>query len=110
VTITGFETDVAVLLRILLATVLGGAIGWERETTGKAAGLRTHMLVCAGATLFIALGNLLAATFEVDEFIRADPLRIIEAIVAGVSFLGAGTIFVSRGERQVVGLTTAASI
>ena len=103
--------DVAILLRVALACVLAAAIGWEREYRGKAAGLRTHMLVGGGAVLFVSLTALLIRDFRfVSEDTQADPVRVIEAIVGGVSFLGAGTIFVSRGRHTVVGLTTAASI
>ncbi|MGH2351879.1 MAG: MgtC/SapB family protein [Chloroflexota bacterium] len=104
-------SDLAVLLDIVIALVLGGAIGWERERRGKSAGLRTHMLVAMGAALFVALGEHIIRQFGGQgESIRVDPLRIIEAIVTGISFLGAGTIFVSRGADHVQGLTTAASI
>ena len=89
---------------------MGGAIGWERESSGKAAGVRTHMLVAFAAALFVALGDHVLLTFsERGENIRADPLRIIEAVVTGISFLGAGMIFVSRGRDTVKGLTTAAT-
>lgn len=103
-------TDVSILARLLAALTLGGAIGWERESTGKAAGVRTHMLVALAAALFVALGDQFLLTFgERGEIIQADPLRIIEAVVTGISFLGAGMIFVSRGRDTVKGLTTAAT-
>lgn len=103
--------DVAVLLDLVIALALGGAIGWERERSGKSAGLRTHMLVAIGAALFVALGEDVVGRFAGQgESIRADPLRILEAVVTGVSFLGAGTIFVSRGPQRVTGLTTAAAL
>ncbi|WP_420473757.1 MgtC/SapB family protein [Noviherbaspirillum sp. ST9] len=105
------ELDLNILLRLLIALALAGLLGWERERTGKAAGVRTHMLVGMGAALFVILGELFVLRFrEYDENMRFDPLRIIEAVVTGISFLGAGTIFVSRGEQHVKGLTTAASI
>jgi putative Mg2+ transporter-C (MgtC) family protein len=103
--------DMQLLLRLVLALALGAAVGWEREESGKAAGLRTHMLVCMGAALFVMLGDLVVKRSSgLGDSIRTDPIRIIEAVVAGISFLGAGTIFVSRGRNQVRGLTTAAAI
>lgn len=105
------ELDLNILLRLGVALVLSGVLGWERERTGKAAGVRTHMLVGIGAALFVVLGELFVLRFrEYDVNMRFDPLRIIEAVVTGISFLGAGTIFVSRGDERVKGLTTAASI
>ena len=105
-----------VLLRIVVAAVLTAAIGYERETAGKAAGLRTHMLVGMSAALFIGLGELAVIGFPhpdlqgVDVGLRYDPIRILQAIVIGVGFLGTGIIFVDRERTRAVGLTTAASI
>lgn len=102
--------DLQILLRLLVALLLGGILGWEREAAHKAAGLRTHILVAMGAALFVGLGELLIERFgHAGDALRFDPIRIVEAVVTGVSFLGAGTIFVARGTR-VHGLTTAASI
>jgi putative Mg2+ transporter-C (MgtC) family protein len=98
------------LLRAFVAIVLSGVLGWEREAAGKSAGVRTHMLVGLGAALFVILGELFVLRFSGQELMRFDPVRIVEAVVTGISFLGAGTIFVSRGEERVKGLTTAASI
>ena len=92
--------------------LLGGVIGFERELANKPAGFRTHMLVAGASALLVGMGETLVAKFAEDaghELIQADPFRIIGAVVSGVSFLGAGTIF--RGGRQhVEGLTTAASL
>lgn len=105
------QTDFNILLRLMVALVLAGILGWERERAGKAAGVRTHMLVGLGAALFVVLGELFVFRFrQYDQNMRFDPIRIIEAVVTGISFLGAGTIFVSRGRDRVTGLTTAASI
>lgn len=105
------ESELDVLLRVSLAALLGGLVGLERERAGKAAGLRTHMLVAAGAALFVGLAELLVLEFSTfGEHLRFDPIRVIEAVVAGVSFLGAGTIFFARREHVVHGLTTAASL
>jgi putative Mg2+ transporter-C (MgtC) family protein len=103
--------DLVILGRLVLAVVLGGLIGYERELADKPAGLRTHMLVAAAASLLISLGGVLIETYAGRAFMQADPVRMIEAIIVGISFLGAGTIFRSRSaEQPVEGLTTAASI
>jgi putative Mg2+ transporter-C (MgtC) family protein len=96
---------------MLLAMILGGIIGYERETADKPAGLRTHMLVAGAATLLTGLGRVLVSQSGIEEaFIQADPIRIVEAIITGVAFLGAGTILRRQGKNQVEGLTTAASL
>lgn len=87
-------------IKLLMAVIIGGLIGAEREFRGKAAGLRTIIFICVGATLFTMLSLRLGGS--------ADPVRIASNIVAGVGFLGAGTILQSQG--RVVGLTTAATI
>jgi putative Mg2+ transporter-C (MgtC) family protein len=89
------------LLQLLLATLLGGAIGMERELSGKPAGLRTNILICVGATLFTVLSLKLADG-------RGDPARVAAQILPGVGFIGAGTILHARG--AVTGLTSAATI
>lgn len=99
--------QVGVLGRLLLALVLGAAVGLERERSRKPAGLRTIMLICVGAEL-LTEASLLAATFQLNDQVRADPARIAAQIVSGIGFIGAGTILVYRG--SVVGLTTAASM
>ena len=98
---------------VVFSLILGGLIGLEREEVQKPAGLRTHMLVAGAATLIVDLGVIAIEHFSQATYtnpIRADPLRIIEAVVTGVSFLGAGTILRQRQGTQVEGLTTAASI
>ena len=106
-----FGADGAALLDMALALLLGGAIGWERERARRSAGLRTHMLVAAGAALFVALGQgLIQGVVATGGPLQADPLRLLEAVVAGVGFLGAGTIVAGRGSGRVSGLTTAASL
>ncbi len=89
------------LASLLVAVILGGAIGLERELRGKAAGLRTNILICVGAALFTQL------SVDVGG-VRGDPARIAAQIVTGVGFLGAGTILHGRG--SVTGLTSAATI
>ena len=94
------------LVRLALAVVLGGAIGWEREASGKPAGLRTNILICVGATLLTDL-SIHFGGFAVGRGV-ADPARIAAQIVTGIGFLGAGTIIQARG--TVTGLTTAATL
>lgn len=89
---------------LLLAAVLGGAIGWEREYANKPAGLRTNILICIGAALISDLSQQVAGSAGWP----ADPGRIAAQIVSGIGFLGAGTIIQSRG--NVTGLTTAATL
>jgi putative Mg2+ transporter-C (MgtC) family protein len=105
------EADLWLLLRVLIAAALSALIGWERETRGKAAGFRTHMLVGISAALFVMLGELMLVRYhdEAGTALRLDMIGILGAVVSGISFLGAGMIFVSR-KNQVTGLTTAASI
>lgn len=102
-----------VLARMLLATLLGVAIGFEREWKSRPAGLRTHALICLAAATFgiLTIEIVYAPMFQTtppQEEVRVDPLRVIEAVTAGVAFLAAGTIVLARGE--VHGLTTGAGM
>jgi putative Mg2+ transporter-C (MgtC) family protein len=102
-----------IIAEVALAMLLGGIIGVERELADKPAGFRTHMMVAGAAALLVGLGDALLLRFSVStgEGLRSDPIRIVEAIVTGISFLGAGTIFRRGSEREhVEGLTTAATI
>jgi putative Mg2+ transporter-C (MgtC) family protein len=106
-------TELEILGSVVVALILGGLIGLEREDAEKPAGLRTHMLVAAASTLIIHLGDVVISHFRVEtvgNLVQADPLRAIEAVITGVSFLGAGTILRRRHGKAVEGLTTAASI
>ena len=94
--------EVEMILRLLLAVVLGAIIGYQRERVGKAAGLRTHALISVGAALF-TIGSLYGFGVGVD------PSRVAAGIVTGIGFLGAGAI-IRRGEGVIEGLTTAATI
>ncbi|AKO96230.1 MAG: MgtC/SapB family protein [Marinovum algicola] len=99
----------AAMARLLTAVVLGGLIGIEREWRHKPAGLRTHILVCVAACLFVILGlEISQLDFGQDDQQRQDPLRMIEAVTAGVAFLAAGLIFTAKG--QVKNVTTGASL
>ena len=102
----GVALRLDLLVRLGLAVVLGGAIGWEREANGKPAGLRTNILICVGATLLTDL-SIHFGGFAVGRGV-ADPARIAAQIVTGIGFLGAGTIIQARG--TVTGLTTAATL
>jgi putative Mg2+ transporter-C (MgtC) family protein len=95
------------LLRLLVAAILGAAIGYEREAHG-AAGLRTHILIATAACLFTLLTFEIFHLSDVISTGQSDPIRAIEAVTAGIAFLGAGAIFQSRGSVQ--GLTTAAGM
>ena len=94
--------------RLAAAAMLAAVIGIERELRGKPAGLRTHILVGVAACLFVIIGRELAALDFGDGEQRNDPLRMIEAVTAGVAFLAAGLIFTAKGEVQNV--TTGASL
>jgi putative Mg2+ transporter-C (MgtC) family protein len=99
------------LLRLLAAMVLCGLIGFEREARGKSAGLRTHMLVGFSSAMFVVLGEIVMERESARGYaaLKLDPIAIIGATISGISFLGAGTIFMSPAGRKH-GLTTAASI
>jgi putative Mg2+ transporter-C (MgtC) family protein len=101
--------ELQILGLVAFAAVLGGIIGFDRELADKPAGLRTHMVVAATSTLLISLANLILPNLEINaEVVRTDPIRMIEALVTGITFLGAGTII--RQKSGIEGLTTAASL
>lgn len=105
-----------IIIRLSLAMLIGGAIGFERQFKNRPAGMKTHILVCMGATVIaliqveIALSALEDATNypELSGVIRSDQARLIAQVVSGIGFLGAGTIIVTK--QSVTGLTTAASL
>lgn len=92
-----------VLLRLLLAALLGGILGYERASQGKAAGMRTHMLVCMGTALFVLVP-------QQGGMQLADLSRVMQGVVAGVGFLCAGSIIKNEADDHIKGLTTAAGI
>jgi putative Mg2+ transporter-C (MgtC) family protein len=100
---TEVEQITRILVRLLMAALLGGVLGYEREQQGKAAGIRTHMLVALGAALFVLVPQ--QAGMQV-----ADMSRVIQGVVAGIGFLGAGAIIKKQSEENVQGLTTAAGV
>ncbi|MBW8366863.1 MAG: MgtC/SapB family protein [Arenimonas sp.] len=111
--IQDWQTQLGVLATTAYAMLLGGAIGYEREMKNRPAGFRTHMLVAGAAALLVGLTDLLSQRFSGEgyrELITLDPIRLIEAMVAAVGFLGAGTIFRNSGGSVVSGITTAASL
>jgi len=112
--LTGFlnfsDYQLKIVFYVIVSMLLGAAVGFDRELADKPAGLRTHMLVAGSATLLVALGQIIVREYHVDsQIVRTDPIRIISAIITGVSFLGAGTI-IRGGTDRVKGLTTAASL
>jgi putative Mg2+ transporter-C (MgtC) family protein len=106
-------SQLLIIVEVVVAMALGALIGYDRELADKPAGLRTHMLVAGAAALFVGLGNLAVARFHSvfsDNTVRSDPIRLFEAIITGVSFLGAGTIIRRSHKDRVEGITTAASL
>ena len=97
--------EVTVIIRILLATILGGVIGIERGKQGRAAGMRTHVLVALGAALAAMIGLFLHEELNIVN----DPARIAAQVISGIGFLGVGTILL-KGRFQITGLTTAAGL
>lgn len=93
-----------IAIRLMLALIFGGAIGMERGRQGRAAGMRTHILVSLGAALTVMIG-----LFALEAGYDADPLRIGAQVVSGIGFLGVGTILL-KGRFQITGLTTAAGL
>ena len=105
------QEEIDILLKVVVAVCLGGIIGIERELSKKPAGIRTHMFVAGAATLVMSISTLLIHEFN-DTFgkVQSDPVRVIEAIIVGISFIGAGTVLKSEKDHNVYYLTTAASI
>jgi len=106
--LTSFLRDFSlfsILIRIALSVLFGGLIGYERERHGRAAGLRTHILVCIGSAIATLIGHYVFTILQMD----GDPMRIGAQVLSGIGFLGAGTI-ISKGRFQVTGLTTAAGL
>lgn len=105
--------EVLMLGNVCLAGLLGGVLGIERELADKPAGLRTHILVAATSALLIGLSDALVNRFGAvsGANLSSDPIRIVQAIVVGIGFIGAGTIIRrSEGSDRIEGLTTGASL
>jgi putative Mg2+ transporter-C (MgtC) family protein len=92
-----------VVLRVIAATILGAVVGFEREKAGKPAGLRTHILVCLGTAVVVLACS--GAQMNLDGL-----SRVIQGIVTGIGFIGAGSILKLNEERDIQGLTTAAGL
>ncbi|WZP01071.1 MgtC/SapB family protein [Isosphaeraceae bacterium EP7] len=101
--IPDLKNVVKLILRLLMAATLGGLLGYQRERVGKPAGLKTHMLVATGAALFILIPQQAGAT-------TSDLSRVIQGMIAGIGFLGAGAILKQDETGEIKGLTTAAGI
>ena len=97
---------ITVIIRVLLAALAGALVGLEREFHGRAAGMRTHMMVSLGAALAAMIGMFTVSELGIDS----DPLRVGAQVISGVGFLGAGTILLRGGGSRITGLTTAAGL
>ncbi|MBS3808485.1 MAG: MgtC/SapB family protein, partial [Bacteroidales bacterium] len=105
--------ELRILLHVVIASLLGGVIGYEREKTNKPAGIKTNMIVGGSVALLVSLGEAITVHFQelgLSEVMQTDPTRIIQAIIVGVSFIGAGTVMQLQKVYKVKYLTTAASI
>lgn len=101
------------LLDIFIAALLGGVVGFEREWKHKPAGLRTNMIISSASAFFILLGRYVIVDFQMlisDEASGVDPVRMLNAVILGISVLGAGTILKSVNGQDVKYLTTSATI
>jgi putative Mg2+ transporter-C (MgtC) family protein len=97
-----------VVIRLIASCILGGVVGYERQSRNKAAGLRTHILVSLGACLVMLLSQMIY--YNVQGLTNADPARLAAQVISGIGFLGAGSIMANRQGFTVTGLTTAASL
>lgn len=91
------------VIRLIIAALLGGILGFERESKGKAAGIKTHMLVALGAALFVLIPQQAGLT-------ASELSRVVQGVITGIGFLGAGAILKANEEKNLKGLTTAAGI
>lgn len=105
--------ELLILMNVAIAALLTGFIGLEREVKDKPAGFRTNMIVGGSSALILSLGKVLVESYiqsGLQSVIQPDPTRIIEAIILGISFIGAGTILKASEESKVYYLTTAATV
>lgn len=100
-----FAEQLGLILKVGIAAILGGIIGWERDRAGKSAGIRTHMIVAAAAALAVGLGEL-----AINMSNSGDPTRMMHAVFTGIGFIGAGMIWTSQRANGPLGLTSAATI
>jgi putative Mg2+ transporter-C (MgtC) family protein len=106
------QQEVELLVRLIAAALFTGAIGWERETAHKSAGLRTHVLVGVAACLFVTLGISVAGDYPGNQAgpVRIEPFALIQAVAVGIGFLGSGIVRMRSDDARPQGLTTAASV
>ncbi|ADR21497.1 hypothetical protein MATR_08740 [Marivirga tractuosa] len=108
-----WNSELLILLDVGIAALLTGLIGLEREVKDKPAGFRTNMIVGGSSALLLSLGQILVEHYvqsDMENIIQPDPTRILEAIILGISFIGAGTILKASDENKVYNLTTAATV
>lgn len=107
-------TEFEIIWHVVLASFLAGLVGLERERTDKPAGFRTQMIVGGSVALFVMMGEVIVSYYRntpgLHDTVETDPIRIIQAIVIGVSFIGAGTVLQVEHEYRIKYLTTAATI
>lgn len=101
--ITDIDTILRITVRLVVAATLGGIIGYERELKARSAGVRTHMLVCMGTAIFVIGPTQAGMPIE-------DMSRIMQGVIQGIGFLGAGAIIVGTAKQKTRGLTTAAGV
>ena len=108
----GWQSQFGVVVAVAYAMALGGLVGFDRERRSRPAGFRTHMLVAGASAMLVGIGRLLVVEYADTEpgVMQIDPARLIQAVVAGVAFIGAGTIFNQHRGQGVKGITTAASL
>lgn len=111
--LNNFQHELVMLMHVVFAAILSGTIGFERKRQDKPAGIKTHMIVGGSVALLVSLGELIVQYFYEMGFVdnmRFDPTRIIQAIVVGISFIGAGIVLQIEKEQKIKYLTTAATI
>lgn len=107
------EVELRLLLHVMIASVLCGIIGYERGKVNKPAGIRTNMLVGGSVALLVMLGEVIVVYFSslaLEGIIRSDPIRIIQSIIIGISFIGAGMVLHIENKKEVKYLTSSATI
>ena len=97
--------QIGLVLKVGIAAILGGIIGWERDRAGKSAGIRTHMLVASASALAVGLGEIVVNASQ-----SGDPTRMMHAVFTGIGFMGGGMIWTSKKANGPLGLTSAATI
>jgi putative Mg2+ transporter-C (MgtC) family protein len=110
---TNWLSQLEIAIRVVIAGTLGGLVGLERELANRPAGLRTHAILAATAALLVGLADPIVTKFAAETspgLLRTDPLRIVQAVITGVAFLGAGTIFRHSSENVIEGLTTGTTL